>query len=280
MSKNKLGGISVRLIAEQFIVNKINMMTKIIIGVFLLIISATCKSQTIELSDISADRPGMATPPAISQPKALQIETGFSYEKIKYENSFQETILYNTTLLRYGINQNSEIRLQTDYTQVKTDSLNITGFNPLTIGTKLFISEEKGILPKTSFLFNLTLPCFGEKNFRPENLTPSIYLLMQNNITKNLNVCYNIGIEYDGESANPTEFAAICFGYNITEKINGFIENYNWFSDFTKPENYIDLGCAYLIRKNIQLDLSGNMNLQDVEKYLMINFGVSWRIPK
>jgi len=231
------------------------------------------------MPDISADRPGMATPPSISQPREIQIETGFSYEKIRYENNFQETILYNSTLLRYGITKNSEIRIQTDFAQVKTDSSNITGFNPLTIGTKLLLMEEKGILPQTSFLFNLTLPWIGEKQFRPGNLAPSIYLLMQNDLTKKINVCYNIGIEYDGESPVPAEFAAICFGYGITGKLNGFIENYNWFSNRSKPENFIDLGFAYLIGKNLQIDLSANISIQDIEKYIMINSGVSWRIP-
>jgi len=115
-------------------------MNKVIIIALLLSISFVSKSQTVELPDISADRPGMATTPFILQPQKLQIETGFSYKKIKIEKTFQETILYNSTLLRYGINQNSEIRLQTDYAQVKKDSLNIKGFNPLTIGTKLLVS--------------------------------------------------------------------------------------------------------------------------------------------
>lgn len=253
---------------------------KIIISIFLGLISIISKSQTIELPYFYADRPGMATPPFIAEPKYFQIETGFSYEKNQLEKPFQENILYNSTLLRYGINKNSEIRLQTDYARVKTDSVNIAGFNPLTIGTKLFISEANGILPKTSFLFNLTLPGFGEKNFRPKNLTPSIYLLMQNDITKKLNICYNIGIEYDGEKTDPIEFTAICLGYSFTDKLNGFIENYNWFSNKTKPENFIDFGFAYLLGKNIQLDLSGNTNVKDIRNYFMINFGFSWRITK
>lgn len=255
-------------------------MNKSIITALLIALTITGKSQTDEIPDISADRPGMATPPFILQPKKVQIETGFSYEKILFDNNFQETILYNSSLIRYGINRNSEIRLQTDYARVKTDSTNITGLNPLTIGAKLLILGAKGILPTTALLFNLTLPWIGEKRFRPENLAHSIYLLMQNDITKKLNVCYNIGIEYNGESPVPVEFAAICFGYSITDKFNMFIESYNWFFNNTKPDNFIDVGGAYLIGKNFQVDLSGNMNLQYIEKYFMINAGVSWRIPK
>jgi len=236
------------------------------------------KSQTTDLPDFSADRPGMATSPFVVNSKSFQIETGFSFENDSRENQFVQTFLYNSIFLRYGLNKNAEIRLQTDYANVKTDSVSITGFNPLTIGTKLLISEGKKFIPKTSFLFNLTLPYFGEKTFRPENLTPSFYLLMQNDVTKKMNICYNIGLEYDGISSVPTEFAAICFSYSMTEKFSGFIENYNWFSNNTKPENFVDCGFAYLVRKNIQLDISGNMNLQNVKKYYMISFGFACNI--
>ena len=255
-------------------------MDKIIFCVMFLVMAVVCKSQTTEIPDIYADRPGMATSPFIVCPKKFQIETGFSYEKMTGDVRFQETILYNSTLIRYGINKNAEIRVQTDFAQVKTDSVNITGFDPFVVGAKLLITEGKGVLPKTSFLFNLTLPWIGKKYFRPENLAPSFYLLMQNDITPKLNVCYNIGLEYDGGSAEPVAFIAFCFGYSFTDKFSAFVENYNWISGSTKPENSIDLGCAYIIGKNIQLDLSGNMNLQDFKNYFMISAGLSWRIMK
>jgi len=192
----------------------------------------------------------------------------------------RKNFLYNSTLLRYGINKNSEIRFQTDYAQFKAGNYKISGFNPLTVGTKLLISEKKGILPQTSFLFNLTLPYFGNKNLRPTNPAPLIYLLLQNDFTQKINVCYNLGLEYDGESSIPNEFTAICFGYNSTDRLSWFIENYNYFSDKIKPEYFIDFGIAYLFGKNIQIDLSGNNNLQNFEKYFMVGFGFSWRIPK
>jgi len=252
-------------------------MNKIIFVFFLFLISINCKSQTVEIPDIIPDRPGMTTGPFIVLPKKFQIETGFLYEKNMEDNTLGETILYNSTLLRFGINKNAEIRLQTDFAKVKTDSLNITGFNPLTIGTKILISESKGAIPQTSFLFNLTLPWVGRKEFRPANPAPSLFLLFENDIKK-WNICYNFGLQFDGESPAPSEFAGLCIAYNFTDKLSFFIENYNWFCGKTKPENYMDIGCAYIIAKNIQLDLSGNMNLQDIKHYYMVSFGVSWRI--
>ena len=255
-------------------------MNKIFVSILLLIFSLVCKSQTVEEPDFSADRPGMATPPSIVQPEIFQIETGYAFEKITGENIFQETTLFNTSLLRYGINKNSEIRMQTDYAQVKTHQSKITGFDPLIVGTKLLITEGKSVLPQTSFMFNLTLPYIGNKNFRPDNIVPSAYLLFQNDITEKLNVCYNAGLEYDGETTIPSTFTAVCFGYSFSDKFGGFIENYDWFSNAAGPLNYVDLGCTYMAGKNFQIDVSGNMNLRDFKNYFMINFGVSWRIIK
>ncbi len=253
---------------------------KIAISILLMCISLVVKSQTIEIPAISADRPGVATPPFILDKNNLQIESGAAYERMMNGNILTENILYNTTLLRFGLNKNAEIRIQADYAQIKTAGQNITGFNPIIIGTKFLIAEEKGILPATAFLTNITLPYIGEKSFRPEHISPSFYLLMQNNITNALNICYNVGLEYDGSNAEPTEFAALCLGYNITQKLSIFAENYNYFANHTLPQSYIDLGGAYNIRRNLQLDLSGNISLQDVANYYMLNIGLSWRIPK
>jgi hypothetical protein len=253
---------------------------KIIIPGLLIFILNVCKSQTNEIPDISADRPGMSTPPSLVEPGSFQIETGFSYEENRLSKPDQDNTHFNSTLFRFGINKNSEIRFQTDYIKIKTDSVKIRGFNPFSLGTKLLISDARGILPKTSFLFNLTLPYFGEKKLRPNNFAPSIFLLMQNDLTEKINICYNVGLIYDGVSPNPMKFAALCIGYGITDKLNAFIENYNLWQNLTNSVYFIDFGFAYIIGKNIQLDFSGNMNLQNIENYYMINFGVSWRIPK
>jgi len=252
---------------------------KISIGLLLILVALPAISQTTDLPDITADRPGMSTPPSIVGAKSIQFESGFSFEKITSGNTVQENILYNTTLVRYGINKYAEIRLQTDYAQEKTDSTNLIGLNPLTLGTKILVAKGNKILPFTSLFVNLTLPWVGNKNFRPGNLAPSFYLLMQNNITDKLNLCYNIGIQYDGFTSIASKFAAICLGYNFTEKLSGFLENYNWFSRNTDGANFIDGGFAYLVSKNLQLDLSGNLNLRDFRNYYMTNFGVSWRLP-
>ena len=236
------------------------------------------EEQEVKKPDICADRPGMATPPALVLPQYFQLESGFSFEKLMTDISLQESSQYPNILIRYGISKIAELRLQTDFTNVRTDNQNITGFDPLGIGTKIFICKGSGYLPATSILFNLTLPKTGDKRLMSNHAAPSVYLLMQHDLSDRFNICYNLGLEYDGEKAVPTDFTALCFGYNLNEKFSVFAENYNWFANNSAPDYYVDLGGAYLITNNLQADFSANFHLINVRNYFMLNTGISWRM--
>lgn len=254
-------------------------MRDLLISIVCVFFMTAIKSQDTIWSDFSADRPGAATGPFIVAPGKLQIEAGFSYEKIRKDNIFQRSVLYPTTLFRYGLSSRAEIRLQADYADVKTDGQNIKGLTPFTAATKLFIAEGWSWIPKTALLINLTLPVIGQKNFRPDHLAPAAYLLMQNDLTSKMKLFYNIGIEFDDGNTHPATFLSIGMDWAFSKRLSGFLENYNRVIQNTKPENYLDLGLAYLMRKSIQIDLSGNLNIQPGVSYFMINFGVAWRIP-
>jgi hypothetical protein len=237
-------------------------------------------AQNDEIPDISADRPGVATPVVIVLPHKFQIETGSSFERSNAADNYFENIYFNSSLLRFGINPNAEIRIQTDFLMARIQNSKAIGLNPLTIGTKVMIYYGNRILPATSVLLNLTMPCIGKNEFRPNHLSPAFYVLMQKDITPKLNLCLNFGAKYDDLNTVADELFALSFGYSITEKFSAFIESYNYFAPGWQPYNGFDLGFAYVIGKNIQLDLSENMNFQDLNNYYMINFGFSWRIMK
>lgn len=255
-------------------------MNRIVIGIVLITMTITVRSQSIELPTMTADRPGFATSPFLVCPNHFQIETGSAYEKASGNHTIQELILFNTFLARYGINKILEVRLQSDFAKVKTDSVNRVGFNLMTAGAKLLIYKGKGIIPMTSLMVNLTFPFSNDEFFKPESPMPSFYLLMQNDITDKFIISYNFGMDFiDGVSV-PIEFAAICFEYDFTQNLITYIESYNWFATGALPKNFIDVGGAYLITKNIQLDLSVSLSLQDFAHYFLINGGVAWRITR
>lgn len=248
----------------------------------LLVLQTMVKSQTDSSINFVPDRPGMATPPNILTSKRFQVEDGFQFEK--YNNGIlrNENFLFSSLLLRYGFVKNVEIRIQSDYAYNKnSDSATtsaIYGLNPITIGTKIKLIEQRKAIPNISFLFNLTLPYIGKKEFKPDNFAPSFFLLMSNDISEKLNVCYNYGMSWDGSSSEPTHFYALCLGANLNAKWSTFIEGYGFSNQQTNSEFYIDAGFAYLINDHLQIDLSAAGYLNSFLDYYLLNAGIAWKI--
>ncbi|MCH7525449.1 MAG: transporter [Bacteroidetes bacterium] len=261
-----------------------NQILKYFLLVILLFNVIAIHSQNEETQDILSDRGSYSTSPFVLPSKVLQIESGFSFGKSKNENITVKSLLYNSILIRYGLSSNTEIRLQTGYERTNTgigyQSLEEIGFNPLSIGLKLFISKEKGVLPAISFLGNLKLPYFGNKNFKPVNFAPAFFLLMENDLSERFSLNYNLGMEWDGKSADPIEFLAFSLGYSINDNLSYFIENYYLFSDNNGRDTFIDAGFAYQVGNNIQFDISGGINLINSKNNYMGNVGFLWRLPK
>ena len=255
-------------------------MNRALLCILITAMTTTAISQSDEMPEMTADRPGFATTPFIVFPKHFQIESGSAYERAAGNHTIQELILFNAFLARYGIIKNLEVRLEADFAQAKTDSSSITGFNLWTAGAKLQIYKGNGIIPITSAMADLTFPFSRNESFKPLSPRPSIYLLMQNNITEKFDINYNFGMDFINGYSVPVEFAAFCFEYAFTESFTAFVESYNWFSSGQLPKNFIDIGGSYMIGKNIQLDLSISMSLQDITNYFLINGGFSWRIPR
>ena len=102
------------------------------------------------------------------------METGGFYESFE-ENDFKTEIYgYNTTLLRYGILDNLELRLGWNFEETRF-SFNdnelpnvLSGFSPLLAGMKVEIAEENGWMPTIGLLGHLYLPLSASTDYRPE----------------------------------------------------------------------------------------------------------------
>lgn len=252
-----------------------------ILIVLFLFVHLAVHSQVDNSTSFVSDRPGMGTPPDILATRSLQIEDGFQYVNttdgiIRYEN-----YLFSSLLVRYGVSKRFEMRIQTDYAEnkeISTSTSAISGLNPVTIGSKIKLVQQRKFLPNISLLLNVTLPYVGRREFRPDNLAPSFFLLMSNDITQKLNVCYNYGIIWDGSSSSPTHFYALCLGANLDSRWSTFIEGYGFSNKSTTPVYYIDAGFAYLITGHLQIDLSAAGYLNSFADYYLLNTGIAWKI--
>jgi len=248
----------------------------------LLIVSFKNYSQTLDA--IVPDRPGQTNPPNIVPVGIYQLETGFSRESSKTGDIVTTNFLYNTSLLRIGLLENCELRLIFEYAGTKIDSpaqsSTINGFNPISIGTKLDVCPEKGIIPQTSLNVSVGLPYFGKQEFRPPYLAPSFFLLMQNTLSDRYSLGYNLGLQWDGNRPNATAVYSISLSMTVLESLSIFTEFYGFSTEKSATDYHSDFGCAYLINNNLQLDISGGVALNAIVPDSFIACGLAWRIGK
>lgn len=238
--------------------------------------------------ELVTDRPDQTESSVTVPYKSLQIETGFLMEsKVMDIHEFTD-YAYNTTLLRYGLQDNFELRVGLEYLGSKNKinggsvdtTLRTDGFSPLYLGFKVLVREEDGILPEIAFLGGLNLPQTANKSFRPDYTAPSIRFSFSHTLTDMFSIGYNLGAEWDGYSADPGYFYSFVLGAAITDNIGGFVEAYGIMPEKSRAEHLVDVGITWLVTPVFQLDISGGLGLNDEAINNFISAGFTYRIDQ
>lgn len=246
---------------------------KIKILYLLLITSTTIYSQTLE--PIQADRPDQTETPAIVPKGMFQVETGLTFQK---NNAISKSFSLPSTLWKYGVNENFELRLITEFLSEEINEEKIKGFTPVYVGFKVKLTDEKGIFPKTSFIGQISLPNTAYKEFKTEFFAPEFRFVMQHTLSEKISFSYNLGAEWNGFSAEPTFIYTNAIGYSITEKLGSYIEIFGFIPQKEKSNHSFDGGITYLINPNFMLDLSSGIGISKNAPKNYFAFGFSFRI--
>lgn len=124
-----------------------NYFMRIKLLLFLFFQTAIVTAQQIE--PIQADRPDQTETPYLVPTGMLQVETGFSFQK---NDAFSNTNALPSTLWKYGLNDNFELRLITSFTSENNQNETISGINPILIGCKIKIVMKKDLFQKHHLL--------------------------------------------------------------------------------------------------------------------------------
>ena len=227
-----------------------------------------------QLPPIQLDRPDQTECPFITPKNYIQLESGWMIQK---ENSNTQTSKYPSTLWKYGINDKFELRLIAEYVSQSSNGQKINGIKPITIGFKTALVEEKGILPKISFIGHLTSSTLGSKPFHSNYLAPSFRFTIQHTLSEKATLAYNLGAEWDGENAGETYLYTLTTGYGLTQKLSCYAEVFGYFPKFEKAQHSIDGGFTYLINNNLMVDVSGCLGITATAPQNYIAFGISYR---
>lgn len=246
---------------------------KTLISFLLLLISLVGYTQNIE--PIQADRPDQTETPAIVPIGMFQVETGFTFQK----NDKKSTLFsLPTTLWKYGVNENFELRLITEFISEENNISKSNGFNPIYVGFKVKLANEKGIIPKTSFISHISLPNVASSKYKTDFYAPEFRFVMQHTLNEKLSLSYNLGAEWDGFTPEPTFIYTLTTGYSISDKLGSYIELFGFGPQNDKANHSFDGGLTYLINNNFMLDLSSGVGITNNAPDYYTAIGFSFRI--
>jgi hypothetical protein len=240
---------------------------------FFVFINFICFSQ--ETEPIQADRPDQTETPSLVPKGMFQAEIGFTFQK---NNSSSKTYSLPTSLWKYGVNENFELRLITEFVSENINDETISGINPILIGCKIKVSEEKGICPKTSFIGHILIPNAASSDFKSDYYAPEFRFVMQHTLSEKVSFSYNLGAEWDGFSPQPTFIYTIASGYSITDRLGSYIEIFGFAPQKDVANHSFDGGFTYLINNNFMLDLSSGFGLTKNAPEHYVAIGFSFRI--
>lgn len=228
------------------------------------------------LPAIQLDRPDQTECPFIVPAKYFQFENGINFEKISKN---EKVIIHPATLWKYGINEKIELRIITEFITLKNTMSTITGLSPVTVGFKVNLTKEKGIIPITSFIGHLTIPGLAASQLKTTYFAPAFRFTMQHTLSDKISLSYNLGAEWDGETPEPTFIYTITTGFTLSEKIGAYIEAYGFAPQKSKAEHRCDGGFTYLLQQNMMLDISAGTGITTNAPDYYGSLGFSIRLP-
>jgi len=231
------------------------------------------------------DRPDATEASSTVGAGVLQLETGGFYTSFE-ENDFKEEVLgYNTTLLRYGILENMELRLGWNFEETRFKAGGqelenvLSGFSPLLAGVKVDIAEEKGARPEIALIGHLFLPLSASTDYRPETTGADFRFALSHSLSEKSSLGYNVGAQWGGDSPEIGYIYTLSYGYSITDTFGCYIEVYGDFPEDSKANHFWDAGITYVVNPDFQLDATVGSGITEGQD-LLLSAGFSYRILK
>jgi hypothetical protein len=234
---------------------------------------------SISMAQIETDRPDFTESPNVVPKGALQVETGFILENDQESTAGlggpntlnRQHITINTTLLRLGLTENIELRLNTGFITSKK------GFQTSFIGFKINLYKNDKI--SIGFLGHLYIPELASGDFAKANgqkIAPEFLIPLTYDITDKFGIAVQYGLSWDGFTPNPTTSYTLALGYSITDKLSAYVEPYGFLTNNGDELHLINGGFTYLINDDFQVDLTGGFGLNEAAPDNFINCGASF----
>lgn len=213
----------------------------------------------------------------------LQFETGAFYTEDEDGDLTTKSTTFNTMLIRYGIFDNFELRLGWNFTETQFEVSGVenpdvlSGMDPLLLGAKIGITEEKGWIPTIGLIGHVFLPLSASSDYRPESTGVDFRFAFAHTLSERSSLSYNLGAQWGDDSPEAAYIYTIAYGYAVTDAFGVYVELYGDLPEDSGPNHLWDAGFSYLVNDNLQLDATVGCGIRS-DQQLLLSAGISYRI--
>lgn len=239
-----------------------------------------------ENDEIVTDRPDFVESSNVVGKHHFQIETSFVGER-NNANGVKDRSYTTPTLLRYGISDTLELRLETNGRIVQkttsgAGSVTARGYSDMSLGVKWHAADAEGGRPSIGWLLHADLDS-GSASFRGDGVHPSLRVAAEWELPNELSLGVMPGIVYDRNAAGE-RFVGGMFGIVLgkawNERLRSFVELA--LPQIARANNggslaNVDFGAAYLLSNNWQIDTGLSRGLNKNTPDLAWTVGLSAR---
>ncbi|MCL7763220.1 transporter [Polaribacter sp. Z014] len=278
-----------------------NLLLKLFIT-FTILVSNYTQAQYTDV--INSNKPGFSESPYSVGTGVYQFETNFFYKKTSIEptfsipESFGADLLFRTSFFLEKLELNAQFTYQKDevtFNNIFTSQYSTSGLSKFTIGAKYLLFQpeytdktkevrswrrrhafdKKRFIPSVAVYLGINTDVVNDL-YKTESVSPKLGVLLQQNLTNQFNVIYNLYYDKIG-----TDFSEISYivtaTQNFSDNWSGFIEHQGIF---LKHQNNLNIGAgfAYLFNKDFQMNTSARFIKEGKSQGIYAGLGISYRI--
>jgi len=226
---------------------------------------------------IEAERPGETQSAQLVEKRSFQAELGFSRKKTGDDKTWQEP----QALLRYGLLSKLELRLDATLEKENLASSNEkrSGLLPADVGLKIAVYQSRNKSFSSAITAMAGIGPLASKDHDPGKLIHRVRLVFDNKLSEKLHLEYNFGTEWNSEEQEQVWVYSFSPKLELNEHLSLFAERFGYLKQGSHPQHHYDGGIAWLLRRNIQVDVYGGIGVGPTAPDYFINAGLSFCLP-
>lgn len=234
---------------------------------------------------IEPDRPDFTNGPTLVAPGHFQIETGYTYARAGSEKSSS----LGEILLRYAFDDRWEARLGLNsYDWIDSGvpgERRSSGFEDPFVEVKIRLNDADAKhralgVPALGLLVQTTVPV-GSRALTSDVWQPTAALALHWDLPANWSLESNLGYSRaaDGDRRFDQLFASASAGFQLNEKLGGFLEGYVFSKENAdgSATHFADAGLSYLISKDLAIDVRVGKGLDAPHPNWSTGLGAAFR---